>query len=254
MIIGIFLLITFLLQCFSIEDESKVKLFDISNGTKIDPDWEKESQCQSRSWTIENGNPVVCSTNDTSTENCSVLYGLYDVSKANELYVNVSTETRINSTDKVIRRTFRLFALYGDRKNQDEVFTKFVQTLPNSISGPTSDVRFFKTNDLVSFSKNQSYSNVRLRLQEFTYCGTVKLITLFYYNCPTKTAELVDFIKEAAPSKLKSPKVLKGKCTRNANQISSPLIMYCYFNGTFEISGSCVCKAGFTNLDKKCEG
>ena len=254
MIIGIFLLITLLSQCFSTEDKSKVELFDISNGTKIEPDWEEKSQCQLRSWTIENGNPVVCSTNATLTENCSMLYGLYDVSKANVLFANVSTETRINSTDRVIRRKFRLFALYGDRKNQDEVFTKFIQILPNTVSGPTSDIKFFKTNDLVSFSRNQTYSNVRLRLQEFTYCGTVTLITLFYYNCPTNTAELVEFTEEAAPSKLKSPKVLKGKCTRNAIPISTSLNMYCYFNGTFEISGSCACIAGFTNREKKCEG
>lgn len=251
MIIGIFLLTSLSSQSFSIEDKSKVKL--CGNGAKIEPWWTNTSQCNSDSWKIVN-EPTVCSVYGVSRQNCSLLYGLYDMGKANELFVNISTETRkINSTDNLIRRTFLLFAFYRNSKNQDEVFTKDIGILPNSISD-TLPNDFFETSDLISFSRNQNYSHVRLGLQESLYCGTVKSISLFYYNCPTNTMALVDFNEEAAPNKSRSPKVLTGRCTKNAIQISSSLNMSCYFNGKFEVSGSCTCKAGFTKIGNECKG
>ena len=173
--------------------------------------------------------------------------------KANELFVSVSSQSRIiNSTDKVTRGTFPLLALYEGSKKTDEAFTKSIGFFPDLTSDTLKD-QFFKTNNVISFSRNQRYSQVRLGLQESVYCGSVTQIYLFYFKCPAAAANLVEFTAKAAPTKSK-PKELVGNCTENAIKNSSPLTMKCYFNGTFEVFGSCECNAGFTNLENKCQG
>lgn len=246
MILGTLLLVVLLLECFSFKNTSKVKVVDRARLTA-------QGNCKS-SWIVAFDKATICSSNiSSSKKNCTAVSGPYDVRKVNELFINVSTETRkISKTDKVVHRKFVLLALYGSSQNPDEAYTTLVSILPNSVFNTLTD--FFQTIDTISFSRNQSYSQVSLGLQDSSYCGTVKSISLFYYMCPANTAELVDFTEEAAPNKTTRQKKFIGKCTTNAVKKSSSLTMICYFNGTFEVFGSCECRAGFTNHQNKCEG
>ena len=245
MILWTVLLVILLLECFSLKDLPKVKVDDRAMLTP-------QGKCNS-SWVVLAHKAAICSINRIIKKDCTVVSRLYDVSKVNELFVNVSTETRkISKTDKIVRRKFVLLAIYGSRQNPDELYTTFISFLPNSVFNTLGD--FFKTNDIISFSRNQSYSQVRLGLQDSSYCGTVKSISLFYYMCPANTIDLVDFTEEVAPNKTTREKKLIGECTTNAVKKSAPLSMTCYSNGTFEVFGSCECRAGFTNRKNKCEG
>lgn len=247
MILGTLLLVILLLECFSLKSISKVKVVDRARLTA-------QGHCKSSDWIVASDKATICSSNIISSKkNCTVVSGLYDLRKVNELFVSVCTDTRkINKTDKVVRRKFILLALYGSSQNPDEAYTTLVSILPNSVFNTVGD--FFQTVDIISFSRNQSYSQVSLGLQDSSYCGTVKSISLFYYMCPANTAQLVDFTEEAAPNKTARQKKFIGKCTTNAVKKSSSLSMICYFNGTFEVFGSCECRAGFMNRKNKCEG
>lgn len=245
MILWTLLLVILLLECFSLKDLPKVKVDDRAMLTP-------QGKCNS-SWVVLAHTAAICSINRIIKKDCTVVSRLYDVSKVNELFVNVSTETRkISKTDKIVRRKFVLLAIYGSRQNPDELYTTFISFLPNSVFNTLGD--FFETIDIISFSRNQSYSQVRLGLQDSSYCGTVKSSSLFYYMCPANTIDLVDFTEEVAPNKTTREKKLIGECTTNAVKKSAPLSMTCYSNGTFEVFGSCECRAGFTNRKNKCEG
>lgn len=246
MILGTLLIVILLLECFSLKNISKVK---IGNGAMLTV----QGICKQSGWVVSTDTATICSSNISLKKNCTVVSEIYDVRKVNELFVNVSTETRkISKTDKVVGRKFVLLALYGSSQNRDEAYTTLVSILPNSVFGTVGF--FLKTIDIISFTRNQSYSQVSLGLQDSSYCGTVKSISLFYYMCPANTADLVDFTEEAAPNKTTRQKTLIGKCTTNAVKKSSSLSMICYFNGTFEVFGSCECRAGFTKHKNKCEG
>ena len=245
MILWTLLLVILLLECFSFKDLPKVKVDDRAMLTP-------QGKCKSSSWIVLTDRAAICLTNRSIKKDCTVVSRWYDVSKVNELFVNVSTETRkISKTDKIVGRKFVLLAIYGSRQNPDELYT-FISFLPNSVFNTLGD--FFETIDIISFSRNQSYSQVRLGLQDSSYCGTVRSISLFYYKCPANTTDLVDFTEEVAPNKTTREKKLIGVCTTNAVKKSAPLSMTCYSNGTFEVFGSCECRAGFTNRKNKCEG
>ena len=251
MVLCTLLLVSLLLQCSSLKNKLKVEIPDNTNSTKINPEWQTE--CKSR-WDVLSGKAIACNFTVNTKENCPVVSGLYDVRKANELFISISSESRkFSLTDKVFRGTFPLLVLYGESRKPDDAFTKFVGMFPNLTSDTLND-KFFRATNIISFSRNQSYNKVRLVLQESLFCGNVKSVSMFYYKCPSDTAELVNFKEKAAPNKSSSPIELKGSCTSNAIQKWSPLTMRCYFNGTFEVFGSCECKAGFTNLTNKCKG
>ena len=254
MFIGTLLLVSLSSQCFSLEADVEVEILYNSSKTGFGK-WTTFNSCTSR-WKALTFEASTCNFTDIDAkENCPLVSEFIDVKKANELFVSVTSQSRKEKlTDKAIRGTFPLLALYGGSNETDKtVFTRFIRSFPD-LSSDTLKEQFFKRNDLISFSRNQSYSQVRLGLQESVYCGNVPQIYLFYYKCPTATPNLVEFTEEAAPTNSTSPKELVGKCAKNAIESSSPRTMKCYFNGTFEIFGSCECKAGFTNLVNKCQG
>ena len=117
---------------------------------------------------------------------------------------------------------------------------------------------FYDANDDVSFSVDQNYKSLKFGLQAPYYCGTIMNVSVYYYLCPSQTIELVDLPKVIAPSKISSPYISVGTCTKNAvkKNNSLPLARKCYYNGTIEMIGSCECEAGFTNFyeKKRCKG
>ena len=258
------LLLTSLVECFSFQVELKVKLLpdiDLKEGI-ISPDWEHSipnRNCTVSSWVILKGKASTCNLGSSLSENCTLVSPDYDVTKANELFITVATETRnctSVSKDKICKETFSLLAFYRDSKKQNKAFKKFLGPIPASplTASVLPQSNFSKTKSVISFSRDQRYSHIKLGFQESSYCGTVGPVSMFYYKCPTKTSELVDFENASAPSKSASPKIMTGKCTNDAVPENDLLNMKCYYNGTFVVFGSCKCKAGFEKAHSKCQG
>ena len=239
------LLLTSLVLCFPFKGMVKLNISDTSGHFGITNGWvkDKKQYCKSDGWLLSPGKAATC---DSTPENCTVVSPSYNITEVNELFINVTTETRnCNTISKPCQQSFVILALYADIK----IYLGMVPSPPY-----TSSSNFSKTSTIINFSKDQKYKEVRLGLQETLYCGTVKSFSVFYYKCPTRTSELVDFEEEVAPNKSASPKELTGKCTSNAIQKSPSLLMKCYFDGTVQVFGSCECKAGFTNHSSECKG
>ena len=258
MSIGALLLMS-LLSCFSFQVKVKVKFPpDVNPKEGISPAWTQAGlNCSHHGWTFEFGKAFTTCTRNRLYENCTLQSPEYNVTKANELFVGIETQTRkCNAKDKFCVETFAVLAIHTDSKNLNKPFTKFLGTIPAPLSRSPSEssVNFFNATDVVNFSRDQRYSHVILALQESSYCGTVNGVSMFYYKCSAKGSELVVFQDVAAPNKSASPILLTGKCAKDSVQESSPLRMRCHYNGTFEVFGSCKCKAGFTIVRNKCQG
>ena len=239
------LLLTSLVLCFPFKGMVKFSISDTNGQSGITNGWVKDEKmfCQIHGWFLSNGKATTC---DSTSENCTVVSPTYNITEVNELFINVTTDTRnCNTISKPCQQWFILLALYADIKI-------YLGMVPSPLYISSSN--FSKTSTIINFSKDQKYKEVQLGLQETLYCGTVKSFSVFYYKCPTGTSELVDFEEEVAPNKSASPKELTGKCTSNAIQKSPLLLMRCYYDGTVQVFGSCECKAGFTNHSSECKG
>ena len=239
------LLLTSLVLCFPFKGMVKFSISDTNGQFGITNGWtaDEKTFCKKYGWTVASGEVSVCHL--SRSENCTVVSPPYNTN-ANELFINITTDTRNCSTvSKPCQQSFVLLALYAD-------ITIYLGMVPSSL--PTSSSIFSKTSTIINFSKYQKYKEVKLVLQETLYCGTVKSFSMFYYKCPTGTSELVDFEEEFAPNKSASPKEITGKCTSNAIQKSALLLMRCHFDGTVQVLGRCECEAGFTNHSNECKG
>lgn len=208
-------------------------------------------------WSLSDYELTTCFPKVPEKVNCTVLSSSYNVPEVIELYVNLKTYTRKCVSSRVTSCTgkFNLSIYYQiNRKDYKRVI------LPDEIpkKNPSFDTTLYDANDDVSFSVDQNYKSLRLGLQAPFYCGIIRNVSVYYYLCPSQTIELVDLPEVIAPSKISSPYISVGTCTKNAvkKNNSLPLARKCYYNGTVEVIGSCECEPGFTNFyeKKRCKG
>ena len=175
-----------------------------------------------------------------SRVNCTFLILQYSVTTGNEWFVDFQIESRHSANESFSRFELRI---HYDNMDEQEI-GKLPKTILNSSV-------FQESNDTINFSIDKSYKNLTLGVWGPNFCGTLKRIRSYYYQCPSRTRALVNFKATLAPSKNSSFILLKGNCADNAiqNNNSSSLSMKCYYNGSYEVFGSCSCKAGFSNLD-----
>ena len=173
---------------------------------------------------------------------CTFFFLRHNVTTANEWFGNFEIESRGLGAANESFSKFRLFVLY------DNIDEQKIGELPKTIFN-SSDFR--KSNEVISFSIDKRYKNLTLGVRGPNFCGALERIKFYYYQCPSSTRALVNFKATPAPSKNSSSILLKGNCADNAvqNNNSSSLYMKCYYNGSYEVFGSCLCKAGFSNLD-----
>ena len=173
-----------------------------------------------------------------SGANCTFFFLQYNVITGNEWFGDFQIESRHLANDSFSR--FELRVLYDDMVVQ--LIDKLPKTIPNSNG-------FQKSKDTINFSIDKRYKNLTVGVWGPNFCGYLQQIRFYYYQCPSSTRALVNFKATLAPSKNSSPILLKGNCADNAVQNnSSSLSMKCYYNGSYEVFGSCSCKAGFSNL------
>ena len=162
----------------------------------------------------------------------------YNVITGNEWFGDFQIESRHLVNDSFSR--FELRVLYDNMNEQ------LIGRLPKTI---LNSYEFQKSKDTINFSIDKRYKNLAVGVSGPNFCGTLKPIRFYYYQCPSSTRVLVNFKATHAPSKNSSPILLKGNCAHNAVQSNSySLSMKCYYNGSYEVFGSCLCNAGFSNL------
>ena len=177
-----------------------------------------------------------------SGANCTFFFLQDNVITANEWFGMFEIDSRgLGSADESFSR-FQLLVLY------DNIDEQKIGELPKIIFNSSN---FTMSNEVINFSIDKRYKNLTLGVWGPNFCGTLKRIRFYYYQCPSSTIALVNFKATLAPSKNSSSILLKGDCVDNAVQSinSSSLSMKCYYNGSYEVFGSCLCKAGYSNLD-----
>ena len=209
-----------------------------------------------QTWSALPSGIATCFPKVSGKENCMVLSSSYNVREAKELYVNIQTETRVCTHLIDFKNCTGKFHLSVHYQINESIYKSFI--LPDEIPKNVSHkrTRFIHANDIVSFSVDQNYKSMKLGFQAPFYCGVIQSVSVYYYICPANTNALVDFLKVTAPSKVSSPSISVGTCTKNAVKRSSShhLSRKCYYNGTAEVFGDCECEAGYTKNKKRCIG
>ena len=171
--------------------------------------------------------------------NCTFFFLQYNVITANEWFGNFQIQSRgLSSANESFSR-LQLLILY------DNIDEQKIGELPKTIFNSSV---LKKSKEIINFSIDKRYKHFSLGVWGPNSCATLK-IRSYYYQCPSRTRALVNFIAALAPSEQSSPISLKGNCAEHAVQNSSSLYMKCYYNGSYEVFGSCLCEAGFSNLD-----
>ena len=175
-----------------------------------------------------------------SRVNCTFFILQYNEITGNEWFGNFQIESRYSANKSFSGCELR--ALYDNMDEQE------IGKLPKTILNLPV---FQESNIVINFSIDKRYKNLTLGVWGPNFCGTLKQIRFYYYQCPSSTKALVNFKGTPAPNKNSSSISLKGNCADNAvqNKSSSSLSMKCYYNGSYEVFGSCLCKAGFSNLN-----
>ena len=223
----IFLLITGLIELYAFQQGDEIEIRGkLIKDMKLCGDWAIEPQ-QNILYHCRSG------------ANCTFFFLQYNVITGNEWFGDFQIESRHSANESFSR--FELRVLYDNMDEQE--IGKFPKTILNSLV-------FQKSNDVINFSIDKRYKNLTLGVWGPNFCGILKQIRFYYYQCPSSTRALVNFKATLAPSKNSNSILLKGNCADNAvqNNKSSSLSMRCYYNGSYEVFGSCSCKAGFSNL------
>ena len=104
------------------------------------------------------------------------------VPTGNEWFGNFQIESRHSANESFSK--FELHALYDNMYEQK--IGKLPKTIPNTPG-------FHRTNDVISFSIHKRYKTLTLGVWGPNFCGALKLIRFFYYQCPSSTTALVNF-------------------------------------------------------------
>lgn len=211
-------------------------------------------------WSLTDGKYATCFPRSSETKYCVLFSTSCDINEVNELYVNIKTETRNCSSVEDLWKCTGKFNVSVHYETAENNFISSVlpDEIPKQIEHIYRNGIFYETDDDISFSRIQKYNRFKLGFHAPFYCGVIKSVSVYYYSCPAKTNVLVDFLEVPAPSKTSSPNTSVGTCTKNAvtKYGNHSLFMKCYYNGTFEVLGSCQCEAGYTNFyeKKRCKG
>ena len=246
----IFFLVTVNLSLQVLQNQNKIIVRDIQGLQGINNNWEKVNTYDTDYWLLANDKISTCYKNgDDGITDCTILSLPYDVRNVSVLFVSVQTYTRtcVSRVGVCVEQ----FELLLSNENKT-----FIEVLPRNKLPNKNSENFFTTDDTVQIVLDKRYSQIRLGFGRKYFCGTIKSISAFYYECPAIYNELVRFDKVTTPSMSDGVKTFEGKCIKNASpqNIETPLSMKCYPNGRFEVSGKCFWQPGYQLKNRICEG
>lgn len=246
----IYFLITLKLSLQFLENQNKIIISDIKGVQGINNNWEKVNTCNADYWLLANDEISTCYKNgDDDITDCTILSLPYDVRNVSVLFVNVKTDTR--TCVSRIGACVEQFELLLTNENKT-----FIEVLPRNKLPNENSENFFTTDDTVQVALDKRYSQIRLGFRRKYFCGTIKSINVFYYECPAVYNELIRFDKVTTPRISDGMTTFEGKCIKNASpqNIDTPLSMKCYPSGRFEVFGRCFCQLGYQFKNGICEG
>ena len=213
MVFRSYILVNLILSLCSLEYGLREYLKDTRDYLGINESW--YFQCL-EAWSFSDFYDRIATCFPKKEVNCAALSLPYNVGEAKELYLDIQTETRNCASLNGYSCTGKFSLTVHYQINENNLKSVI---LPDNIpkKNPSLDTKiFYYTNDTVSFSLDQRYKILKLGFQAPFYCGVIKAVSLYYYLCPAKTIGLVVFPEVAAPSKISSPYISVGTCTKNA--------------------------------------
>ena len=196
----------------------------------------------------------ICKANTPST----IESPFWGTNNAKRVFLKLTTETGGRCLTNIIDNTNCQVRLsYSKAKTSSPISIYNVvnaTTFPKNTFFNSSNINQNKFQTSILFIENMTdFTGIHFKFETLSYCGLIREISLNYYECPKRSENLVNFNKTAAPDAYTQVEQVLGDCTENAvRNIVDPPIMDCWFNGTFEIHGSCVCDAGYKKDVTEC--
>lgn len=200
-------------SCLSLKDGKKIHIFDVNGMTGIRRWWRLRNyeNCRLGGWSIADSSLTSCDIGNYNFENCIIVSVKHKVSQTNELFIDIRTTTKQCSIilPKPCKENFLVFSVYESNNTAN---FEFIGRIPQKrLFNSTNN--FISTKDIISFSRDQEHHYVSVGFNESFYCERVNYFSMYYYNCPDGTNELIEFPRKAAPNKFSSPKEFFGKCS-----------------------------------------
>ena len=242
---------------------NEIHLKDSQGKSNIQLTWKREFECTG-SWAWENGPFTTCVT--TGKQDCVLFSPHFSTLNANMVYVRIklSVTKCVNVLKNPIYKECKDYMklLYFLGPKQDElrpatIFSKYLfgSHVPKNSNFPNPEPAFIDVETLVGIDNVRGKQGVKLAFQTSQFCGQLDSVEVFYYVCSAATAELVSFVEQPAPSKSQVSINLDGQCSQNAESSKDVKpTMVCYYNGSYTVSGSCVCKPGYEKDNTQCKG
>lgn len=235
-------------------------LQDITPTVLIPPSLSNWKSEDSGNWRTNPSKKSIASICKTDLPPSTLDTGYWGTSNAKRVFLKIRTEAGGKCVPSPANNTGCQFWLSYSKANTSspQYITNYnvinATTFPKNTFINSSNVDQEKLQTSTLFIENMTnFTGIHFRFETLSYCGTITEYTLNYYECPKKSENLVNFKKTAAPDAYKKVEHVLGDCTENAvRNIVDPPIMDCWFNGTFEIHGSCVCDAGYKKVSKEC--
>ena len=251
----------------------KIFLKDENGFDQLSKSWYKETlnkdaSC-ANSWKDEKKNNRVvwetCYASVSTNQDCYLKSNFFNLNDANVIFLSIDLNTSrcldFISKEEPKSKIPNCFstlelAIYTGPKIKDIKPVQYKSSIIPAVSKKQQqeDGEFYTTNDIVSVSDFDSGDVLQIAFRARNYCGVLVDVRVFYYVCPSATAELVNFPSVASPSDKNSPKRIEGECKNGYFENGFKSYMECYSNGSYRVYGNCICKEGFEPKDFSCIG
>ena len=160
--------------------------------------------------------------------------------------------------DNLIHSARRLFGNLIFSGSGSETFDVIVETKTEKgiPSGDTYSQTFSFNSTIapISVDVKKGHKYVTIKLKGNNCERKYERTNMYYYSVPEQNIPLTVFDTPlAAPSMSEDRLIVPAKCINNAGFEDKPTITI-YYNGTYEIEGSCECKPGFELNGTNCSG
>ena len=201
-----------------------------------------------------------CLPSSKKIQDCSLETHYYPTNYVvNMVFLNITMNVRICSTfNNIIGRkcvqyiTLSAYIGSGTGKKKYNIIKK----LPTDVSKLTPDKDGYVVhNELVPIGGLAEKNGIQLIFHTSQFCGGITQADLFYYKCPAASKELISFKSQPAPEKSVFNVTIPGVCADHAvSNTSIKAYMNCFYNGTSNVYGSCICDKGYTRKVSACKG
>uniref|UniRef100_T2MEM7 receptor protein-tyrosine kinase n=1 Tax=Hydra vulgaris TaxID=6087 RepID=T2MEM7_HYDVU len=181
---------------------------------------------------------------------CVLESSIQNLSNVSNVFINITIKTKTCQYRKIKELNCSNFLNLSISNGENEIMQV---SLPGITVPVEYQDQYWLSNDLI-VSDVINKSTIQLKFISHNYCGVLLNVSVFYYKCPNKTIQLVNFPNSPAPSLNNSPFKIKGVCSKNAVTYGTiNPYMNCYSNGSYILFGECWCKEGYEKNDLDCE-